>query len=75
MCVCVGAYAGLNERFGPESTSKVSDAKNEKTNRKSFARFLRARKKLATRRELSAMAIFRRDHAEIITILPRKYAR
>lgn len=62
-------YAGL--RLGPKSMSKVSDAKNEKTNRKSFARAFLTRAK-SWRRERSALAIFRRDHAEIITILPRE---
>lgn len=69
MCARARAYAGLNACFGPKS--KVSDAKNEKTNRKSFARALLIRAK-SWRRERSAMAIFRCNHAEIITILPQK---
>lgn len=48
VCMCESEQSG---RFGPKSTSEVSDAKNEKTNRKSFARvlFAHAKARNATR--------------------------
>lgn len=51
MCMCRWVGSERSARFGPKSTSEVSDAKNEKTNRKSFARAFLTRVKSRRRDE------------------------